>query len=41
MSVGDVGATLGKLGIFLTVTLVAGLLAVPRLISLRGAVQEQ
>ena len=32
LSVGDVGLTLGKLGIFLAVTLVAGLLAVPRLI---------
>jgi monovalent cation:H+ antiporter-2, CPA2 family len=32
LSVGDVGMTLGKLGIFLTVTLVVGLLAVPRLI---------
>jgi monovalent cation:H+ antiporter-2, CPA2 family len=33
LSVGDVGVTLGKLGIFLTVTLVAGLITVPRLIS--------
>lgn len=32
LSVADVGRTLGKLGIFLTVTLVVGLLAVPRLI---------
>jgi len=32
LSVGDVGMTLGKLGIFLTVTLVIGLLTVPRLI---------
>jgi monovalent cation:H+ antiporter-2, CPA2 family len=32
LSVGDVGLTLGKLGIFLAVTLVAGLIAVPRLI---------
>ena len=32
LSVGDVGLTLGKLGIFLAVTLVAGLLTVPRLI---------
>lgn len=32
LSVGDVGLTLGKLGIFLTVVLVAGLIAVPRLI---------
>jgi len=32
MSLGDVGLTLGKLGIFLAVALVAGLLAVPRLI---------
>ena len=32
LSVGDVGLTLGKLGIFLAVTLVAGLLAVPRLL---------
>lgn len=32
LSVGDVGVTLGKLGIFLAVTLVAGLIAVPRLI---------
>ena len=32
LSVADVGATLGKLGIFLTVTLVVGLIAVPRLI---------
>jgi CPA2 family monovalent cation:H+ antiporter-2 len=32
LSVGDVGLTLGKLGIFLAVTLVIGLLAVPRLI---------
>ena len=33
LSVGDVGLTLGKLGLFLAVTLVAGLIAVPRLIS--------
>jgi len=33
LSVGDVGVTLGKLGIFLTVTLVVGLITVPRLIS--------
>lgn len=32
LSVTDVGATLGKLGIFLSVTLVVGLIAVPRLI---------
>ena len=32
LSVGDVGMTLGKLGIFLTVVLVVGLIAVPRLI---------
>jgi len=32
LRVGDVGMTLGKLGIFLAVTLVAGLLGVPRLI---------
>lgn len=32
LSVSDVGLTLGKLGIFLAVTLVAGLIAVPRLI---------
>lgn len=32
LSVVDVGATLGKLGIFLAVTLVVGLIAVPRLI---------
>jgi CPA2 family monovalent cation:H+ antiporter-2 len=32
LSFADVGLTLGKLGIFLAVTLVAGLLAVPRLI---------
>jgi monovalent cation:H+ antiporter-2, CPA2 family len=32
LSVGDVGMTLGKLGVFLTVVLVAGLIAVPRLI---------
>ena len=32
LSVADVGATLGKLGIFLAVTLVVGLIAVPRLI---------
>lgn len=32
LGVGDVGVTLGKLGIFLAVTLVVGLLAVPRLI---------
>ena len=36
LSVGDVGMTLGKLGIFLAVTLVAGLLAVPRLIGYVG-----
>ncbi len=36
LSVGDVGLTLGKLGIFLAVTLVAGLLAVPRLIGYVG-----
>jgi CPA2 family monovalent cation:H+ antiporter-2 len=36
LSFGDVGLTLGKLGIFLTVTLVAGLLAVPRLIGYVG-----
>lgn len=33
LSVGDVGLTLGKLSIFLAVVLVAGLLAVPRLIA--------
>lgn len=33
LSVGDVGITLGKLGIFLTVVLVIGLITVPRLIS--------
>jgi CPA2 family monovalent cation:H+ antiporter-2 len=33
LSVGDVGMTLGKLGVFLAVTLVAGLIFVPRLIS--------
>lgn len=33
LSFGDVGRTLGKLGLFLAVTLVAGLLAVPRLIA--------
>ncbi len=33
LSIGDVGSTLGKLGIFLTVVLVVGLIAVPRLIS--------
>lgn len=33
LSIGDVGATLGKLGAFLAVVLVAGLIAVPRLIS--------
>lgn len=33
LSVADVGATLGKLGLFLAVTLVVGLIAVPRLIS--------
>lgn len=33
LSVGDVGLTLGKLGIFLTVVLVIGLITVPRLIS--------
>ena len=32
LSVGDVGLTLGKLGIFMSVTLVVGLIAVPRLI---------
>ncbi len=32
LSVTDVGATLGKLGIFLSATLVVGLIAVPRLI---------
>jgi len=32
LSVADVGATLGKLGLFLAVTLVVGLIAVPRLI---------
>lgn len=32
LSVGDVGVTLGKLGIFFAVTLVVGLIAVPRLI---------
>lgn len=32
LSVADVGATLGKLGIFLAVTLVVGLIAVPRLL---------
>ena len=32
LSMVDVGSTLGKLGIFLAVTLVAGLIAVPRLI---------
>lgn len=32
LSFGDVGVTLGKLGVFLVVTLLAGLLAVPRLI---------
>jgi CPA2 family monovalent cation:H+ antiporter-2 len=32
LSVSDVGLTLGKLGIFLAVTLVVGLLAVPRLV---------
>ena len=36
LSVGDVGLTLGKLGIFLAVTLVAGLLFVPRLIGYVG-----
>jgi monovalent cation:H+ antiporter-2, CPA2 family len=36
LSVGDVGMTLGKLGIFLAVTLVAGLLGVPRLIGYVG-----
>jgi CPA2 family monovalent cation:H+ antiporter-2 len=36
LSVGDVGLTLGKLGIFLAVTLVAGLLTVPRLIGYVG-----
>ncbi|HEX5218633.1 MAG TPA: cation:proton antiporter [Verrucomicrobiae bacterium] len=33
LSVADVGATLGKLGLFLAVTLVVGLIAVPRLLS--------
>ena len=33
LSVGDVGMTLGKLGVFLAVTLVAGLIMVPRLIT--------
>ena len=33
LTVGDVGLTLGKLGVFLTVVLVIGLLTVPRLIS--------
>ncbi|HOC57807.1 MAG TPA: cation:proton antiporter [Verrucomicrobiota bacterium] len=33
LRVGEVGMTLGKLGIFMAVTLVAGLLGVPRLIS--------
>jgi CPA2 family monovalent cation:H+ antiporter-2 len=33
VSVGDVGKTLGKLGIFLAVTLVVGLICVPRLIA--------
>ena len=33
LSVGDVGLTLGKLGVFLTVVLVIGLISVPRLIS--------
>ena len=33
LSVGDVGVTLGKLGIFLAATLVVGLIAVPRLMS--------
>ncbi len=32
LSVGDVGLTLGRLGVFLAVTLVAGLILVPRLI---------
>jgi len=32
LSVSDVGMTLGRLGVFLAVTLVAGLIAVPRLI---------
>jgi CPA2 family monovalent cation:H+ antiporter-2 len=32
LSVGDVGMTLGRLGIFMTVALVAGLIAVPRLV---------
>ncbi len=32
LSIGDVGLTLGKLGIFLAVTLVVGLITVPRLI---------
>src|SRR6185503_18849710 len=32
LSVGDVGVTMGKLGIFFAVTLVVGLIAVPRLI---------
>jgi CPA2 family monovalent cation:H+ antiporter-2 len=33
LGVADVGATLGKLGLFLAVTLVVGLIAVPRLLS--------
>ncbi len=33
LSVGDVGLTLGKLGMFLSVTLVAGLITVPRLLA--------
>jgi CPA2 family monovalent cation:H+ antiporter-2 len=32
LSIGDVGVTLGRLGVFLAVTLVVGLIAVPRLI---------
>ena len=36
LSAGDVGLTLGKLAIFLAVTLVVGLLAVPRLIGYVG-----
>jgi monovalent cation:H+ antiporter-2, CPA2 family len=36
LTVSDVGMTLGKLGIFLTVTLVVGLLTVPRLIAYVG-----
>src|SRR5690606_28590608 len=36
VNVSDVGITLGKLGIFLAVAMVAGLLAVPRLIAYVG-----